>query len=216
MVYVKNKDGKALMPCKPAKARHLLRDKGAEVVSICPFTIQLKWDCENNTQEVIAGLDTGAVNVGCSAVSGSKVLYASETKLRTDINKKMLRRAKYRRSRRTRNTRYREARFDNRTRPKGWLSPSLRSKAESSIKIVNQLSEILPISKLIVEIAKFDTQKLQNPFIEGKEYQQGQLENYDNVKAFVLYRDKLHLSNLQETVWKVKMPSHYSEKRWRF
>jgi len=40
-VYVKNKNGKPLMPCKPAKARKLLRDGKAKVVSHSPFTIQL-------------------------------------------------------------------------------------------------------------------------------------------------------------------------------
>lgn len=188
-VYVKNKDGEPLMPCKPAKARHLLRDSKAEVINVCPFTIRLNWDCENKTQEVIVGLDTGAVNVGCSAVSGNRVLYASETKLRTDISKKMQRRVTYRRSRRTRKTRYREVRFDNRTRPEGWLPPSLKSKAESTTKIVKQLSELLPISKVIVEIAKFDTQKLQNPDIRGIEYHKGVTEGYDNVRAYVFERD---------------------------
>jgi len=176
------------MPCKPAKARHLLRDGKAVVVKLTPFTIRLKWDCETNTQKVIVGVDTGAVNVGCSAVSGNKVLYASETKLRTDIHKKMQRRAMYRRTRRTK-LRYRQPRFNNRTRPKGWLPPTLKSKAESTIKIVKQLSKILPITKVRVEIAKFDTQKLQNPNIKGKEYQKGVTEGYDNLRAYVFERD---------------------------
>jgi len=42
-VYVQNKDGTPLMPCKPAKARHLLRDEKAEVVKKTPFTIRLNW-----------------------------------------------------------------------------------------------------------------------------------------------------------------------------
>jgi len=187
-VYVQNKDGEPLMSCKPAKAKHLLRDNKAEVIELTPFTIRLNWDCENNTQEIIVGLDTGAVNVGCSAVSNNKVLYASETKLRTDIKKKMQRRAKYRRNRRIK-LRYRQPRFNNRTRPKGWLPPSLRSKLESTIKIVNQLSKILSITKIRVEIAKFDIQKLQNPDIKGAEYQQGNTEGYDNVRAYVFERD---------------------------
>jgi hypothetical protein len=188
-VYVQNKDREPLMPCKPAKARHLLRDKKAVVVKLCPFTIRLNWDCENNKQEVVVGLDTGAVYVGCSAISDNRCLYASETKLRTDISKKMQRRAKYRRNRRTRKLRYRQPRFDNRTRPKGWLPPSLKSKANSTVKIVKQLSEILPIDKVRVEIAKFDMQKLQNPDIQGKEYQKGVTEGYDNVRAYVFERD---------------------------
>ena len=190
-VYVQNKDGEPLMPTERCGAvRRWLRDGEAKVVEVCPFTIRLKKDCENNTQEVIVGLDAGAVHVGCAAVSGNKVLYASETKLRTDISKKMQRRAKYRRNRRIRELRYREPRFDNRTRPEGWLPPSLKSKVESTIKIIEQLAKRLPIDKIRVEIAKFDTQKLQNPNIEGIEYQQGQMEGYDNVRAYVFERDK--------------------------
>lgn len=188
-VYVQNKDREPLMPCKPAKARHLLDAGKAIVASVCPFTIRLQWDCERKFQEVVVGLDTGAVHVGCAAISGRKVLYASETKLRTDIKKKMQRRAAYRRTRRSRKTRYRAARFDNRTRPEGWLPPSLRSKADSTVKIVTGLAEILPIKKVNVEIAKFDTQKLQNPGIKGEEYQKGVTEGYENARAYVFVRD---------------------------
>ncbi len=188
-VYVQNKDGEPLMPTtRYGAVRRWLRDNKAIVIQLTPFTIRLKKDCENNKQEVIIGLDTGAVNVGCSAVSNNKPLYASETKLRTDIKKKMQRRSKYRRNRRNK-LRYRQPRFNNRTRPKGWLPPTLKSKAESTIKIVKQLSEILPINKVKVEIAKFDTQKLQNPDIQGEEYQKGNTEGYDNVRAYVFERD---------------------------
>jgi len=190
MVYVQNKNAKALMPCKPAKAKHLLRTGKASVVRLTPFTIRLNWNCESNTQDVVVGIDTGAINVGCSAVSDNKILYASETKLRTDISKKMQVRASYRATRRGRKTRHREPRFNNRTRKEGWLPPSLKSKAEATTKIVKQLSEILPITKVRVETAKFDTQKLQNQDIEGVGYQNGQTAGYDNLRAFVFHRDK--------------------------
>jgi len=190
-VYIQNKNKTPLMPCTPAKARHLLQDNKATVINLTPFTIRLNWNCENNTQEIIVGLDTGAVHVGCSATCQSgKVLYASETKLRTDITKKMQRRKMYRRTRRNRKLRYRQPRFNNRTRPKGWLPPTLKSKAESTVKIITNLSKILPIDNIIVEIAKFDTQKLQNPDISGVEYQKGKTEGYDNIRAYVFERDK--------------------------
>ena len=64
--YIQNKEGEPLMPTTRCGAvRRWLRDNKAIVVNLCPFTIQLKWDCENNKQEVIVGLDTGAVNVVC-------------------------------------------------------------------------------------------------------------------------------------------------------
>ncbi len=72
-VYVQNKDGEPLMPTERYGAvRRWLKDNKATVVNLTPFTIKLNFDCENNTQEVIIGLDTGAVNVGCSAVSSKK------------------------------------------------------------------------------------------------------------------------------------------------
>jgi N6-L-threonylcarbamoyladenine synthase len=190
-VYVQNKNGEPLMPTTRCGAvRRWLRNKKAVVVNLCPFTIRMTDEHTNHIQKVTVGLDTGAVNVGCSAVSGKKVLYASETKLRTDISKKMQRRAMYRRNRRSRKTRYRQPRFDNRTKPKGWLPPSLQSKKDSTVKIVKELSKILPISKVRVEIAKFDTQKLQDPDIKGEEYQCGATEGYDNIRAYVFERDK--------------------------
>lgn len=188
--YIQNKDGEPLMSTERSGAvRRWLKDKKATVVNLCPFTIKLNFNTGKETQEIIVGLDTGAVNVGCSAVSGNRCLYSSETKLRTDVHKKMQRRAMYRKSRRNRKLRYRQARFNNRTRTDGWLPPSLKSKLDSTVKIVKQLSKILPISKVRVEIAKFDTQKLQNPEIKGKEYQKGVTEGYDNVRAYVFERD---------------------------
>ena len=41
LVYVLNKHGEALMPCKPKKARKLLEANKAKVVKRTPFTIQL-------------------------------------------------------------------------------------------------------------------------------------------------------------------------------
>lgn len=38
LVYVLSKSGKPLMPCKPAKARHLLKKDRAKVVKRLPFT----------------------------------------------------------------------------------------------------------------------------------------------------------------------------------
>lgn len=42
-VYVLNKHGHPLMPCSPAKARHLLKEGKAIVKKRTPFTIQLRY-----------------------------------------------------------------------------------------------------------------------------------------------------------------------------
>ena len=65
-VYVINKHGRPLMPCSPAKARHLLDDGKAKVKKRTPFTIQLVYGSSGYTQEVILGVDAGSKTIGMS------------------------------------------------------------------------------------------------------------------------------------------------------
>ena len=100
----------------------------------------------------------------------------------------MTKRRQMRRGRRYRKTRYRKPRFDNRTRPAGWLPPSLLSRLQNTITWVRRLSKILPITELHVETSVFDPQLLRDPEIQGIEYQQGPLYS-TNLRAAVLHRD---------------------------
>ena len=126
LVFVLNKHGEALMPCKPRKARLLLKEKKAKIASYKPFTIQLLYGSSGYKQEVKIGIDLGAKHVGIAMVSDKKVLIKGEIELRQDVKKLLDTRRTYRRSRRNRKTRYREPRFQNRTRPEGWLPPSIQ------------------------------------------------------------------------------------------
>ncbi len=200
-VYVQDKDGQPLMPTTPARARRKLDQGKAEVVQREPFTIRINYevDGEKNTEKVRVGLDTGSKKASVSAVrEDGEVLYQSKVKLRTDIRSKMDRRRRYRRARRSRKTRYREPRFDNRGREDGWLPSSLKSKAESMVKAVKEVSEILPVEGINVEIAPFDMQKVKNPDIEGEEYQNGELKGHTSVRQYVLYRDKHQCINCKK------------------
>jgi len=188
IVYVLNKDGNPLMPCRPAKARHLLEQNKAKVVTRKPFTIQLLWNCESNTQPVKLGIDAGYKNVGISAVSNKKELFSAEVTLRTDIPKKLQEKAMYRRNKRNRLW-HRKPRFLNRAKPKGWLAPSIQHKLDSHIRIVEKIKKLLPISEVIVEVASFDIQKIKNPDITGVEYQQGEQLGFWNLREYVLHRD---------------------------
>ena len=190
MVYVINKDGQALIPTeRHGKVRRLLRDKKAKVVRRCPFIIQLLYDTTSIVQEVTLGVDAGSKTVGLSATTKKKVLFEAELTLRTDIVDLLSTRREMRRSRRNRKTRYRKARFNNRKKGNGWLSPSIRQKIESHINLIGKLHQILPIRKIIVEVASFDIQKIKNPNIQGEEYQQGEQLNFWNVREYVLFRD---------------------------
>ncbi|MBN2015993.1 HNH endonuclease [Candidatus Dojkabacteria bacterium] len=189
LVYVINKNGNPLMPCKPAKARHLLETNKAVVVKRTPFTIQLTWDCEDNRQPVTLGVDSGYENIGLSVTTDKEEVFSAEVKLRTDIVKLNSERRMCRRTRRNRKTRYRKPRFLNRRIKTGWLAPSIQHKLDSHIKVIDMAKKILPITKITVEVAAFDIQKIKNPDIEGVEYQNGEQSGFRNVKEYVLYRD---------------------------
>jgi hypothetical protein len=190
MVYVINIKGEPLMPCKEAKARKLLRDNLAAVVKREPFTIQLIFECENIKQNITLGVDAGSKYIGLSATTDTKELYSADVELRNDIVDLLSTRRQNRRTRRNR-LRYRKARFDNRVKSKnkGWLAPSIENKINTHFNIVAKVHQILPISKIIVETASFDIQKIKNPDISGIEYQQGEQLDFWNIREYVLFRD---------------------------
>ena len=166
-MYVLNIEREPLMPCKPAKARKLLRDGKARVVQRTPFTIQLLFECENEVQDVTLGVDAGSKMIGLSATTEDKVLFEAEVDLRNDITKLLADRRSLRRTRRSRKTRYRKARFLNRKTPDGWLAPSIRNKIDTHIKVDEKVHEILPVSQVVDEVAKFGIIMNKNPEIEG-------------------------------------------------
>ena len=191
MVYVQGIDGSPLMPTtRHGKVRRLLKSKKATVVNLCPFTIRLLYDTTGYKQEIVLGVDTGTKHVGLSATTKSKELYASEVVLRNDVVDLLSTRRELRKTRRCR-LRYRKPRFNNRIKSKKdkWIAPSIRQKIDSHIRIIGFVYSILPISKLIIEVAQFDTQKIKNPEISGKEYQEGDQLGFWNVREYVLARD---------------------------
>lgn len=190
MVYVINKDGQPLMPTeRHGKVRRMLRGGKAKVVHRCPFTIQLMYEADTNTQSITLGVDAGSKHIGVSATTGRKVLYEADVELRNDIVDLMSTRRELRRSRRNRKTRYRKPRFNNRRKQEGWLAPSVDHKVQSHLTVVGKACKILPISKIVVEVASFDIQKIKNPDISGEEYQQGDQLNFWNVREYVMFRD---------------------------
>ena len=191
MVYVQSIDGAPLMPCSEAKARHLLKQHRARRVRNTPFTIRLKSVVDGHVQPVSLGVDPGYRHIGLSATTDDRVLFEAVAECRTDIPKLMEKRRALRRSRRNRKTRYREPRFKNRVHSKhhGWLTPSVEQRIGYHIHLVDFICSILPISNIIVEEAKFDIHKIENPDVEGVGYQQGPQYGFENVKEYVRCRD---------------------------
>ena len=167
MVYVLNIDGQPLMPTdRHGKVRHLLKDGRAEVVKCCPFTIRLLYDSTHYTQDIVLGVDAGSKHIGLSGTTETKELYASDVELRNDIVDLISTRRQNRRFRRNRKTRYRKARFLNRlSDKKDWLAPSIRQKVDTHMTVVSRVCKILPVTKIIVETASFDIQKIKDPVL---------------------------------------------------
>ena len=188
LVYVLNKHGEPLMPCKPRKARKLLENKKAKVIQRTPFTIQLLYGSSGYKQSVNLGVDAGSKYIGLSATTNKKELYKATVDLRQDIPKLLEKRHNYRRSRRNRKLRYRPARFKNRGK-KGKLAPSIQHKMDSHLTMINKVCSIIPVENIIVETAEFDMHKLKNPKVSGIEYQNGDEKGFYNVKQAVLSRD---------------------------
>jgi len=191
LVYVKNCKDEPLMPCSPCVARRLLKNGEAKVVSRTPFTIKLLHGIRGYKQEVVAGMDTGSKFIGCAVKSNGKVLYQSEVQIRQDVSKKMKQRKMYRKSRRGRKLRYRKMRWQNRAsmRKTGRLAPSIRSKIDSHLREKKFVESVLPITRWIVETAKFDIHKITNTDVKGTDYQEGDQKGFYNVKAYVIDRD---------------------------
>ena len=191
MVYVISQEGKPLMPTgHHGKVRWLLKRKRAKVVRRMPFTIQLLYGTgSEKVQPVTLGVDTGFDTAGYSASTEKNVLFEAEEKMRADIPQLMTERREKRRARRNRKTRYRKARFDNRRRPDGWLPPSIEAKLAAHQNTICFIASFLPVSKIVIETAAFDIQKIRNPEIWGEEYQMGEQMGFWNTREYVLYRD---------------------------
>ena len=191
MVYVISQEGKPLMPTgHHGKVRWLLKRKRAKVVRRMPFTIQLLYGTgSEKVQPVTLGVDTGFNTAGYSASTEKNVLFEAEEKMRTDIPRLMTERWEKRRARRNRKMRYREARFDNRRRPDDWLPPSIEAKLAAHQNTIRFIASFLPVSKIVIETAAFNIQKMRNPEIGGEEYQMGEQMGFWNTREYVLYRD---------------------------
>ena len=139
-VFVLDKKHRPLMPCRPARARRLLRVGRARVVKRFPFVIRDDGKKRHHALAFFVIKHRGGA-----------------------IRDALKARSAFRRRRRSQNLRCRSPRFLNRVKPKGWLPPSLRHRVETTLSFVRRMCRYLPVSGIATELVKFDSQKLQNP-----------------------------------------------------
>ena len=193
---VYSSDYQPLMPCHPARARKLLvagRAAPHHVRGIFGIRLLDRTRAASAVQDVALNIDPNADTSGFAAVTDDKhgqrtVLAAVELKHRARAIKATLAaRASYRRTRRGR-LRYRSPRFNNRTRPAGWLAPSMQSLKDDTMRVVNTMRLMYPVTSIKLEFNKFDPQLMADPTISGIEYQHGTLHGWQ-VRAYVMERD---------------------------
>lgn len=197
MVFVLDRHQKPLMPCTEKRARLLLERGRAVVHHLAPFTIRLQ-DRTVETSEfqpLRLKLDPGSKTTGMALIldgrHGPQAIFFGEIVHKPGMTQRLKARAGIRRGRRQRHTRYRPARFQNRRRPQGWLPPSLAARVNQTLHAVHRIVRSTPLTDLSVEHVAFDTQKMQDPEIQGVAYQQGTLLGYE-VREYLLQKWNHH------------------------
>ena len=168
----------------------MLRKGRAVVVRMYPFTIRIKDRVGGTMQPVSLKLDPGSKTTGVAVAredeDKTEALWLGEITHRgAQIRKSLEQRGGYRRRRRNANLRHRAPRFNNRRTPEGRLMPSLRHRVDNVVSWTRRLMRWCPITRIAMELVRFDMQAMQNPEIRGVEYQRGALFGYE-VREYLL------------------------------
>ena len=193
MVLVVDKHKKPCNTISNTYARLLLFKKQAVIHKRFPFTIRLKNDnAVLKDRAYTVKIDPGSRTTGIAITDDKNaVVMLAEIEHRGHLIKKSLnKRRSLRSSRRQRKTRYRPARFLNRTKPKGWLAPSVKSRANNVINFIRKYKKLININKVMIENVSFDVaQMTSDTKLCGVKYQQGPLYN-TNLREFVFSKTK--------------------------
>lgn len=204
-VFVLDKNKKPCNPITEGQAGYLLRNNIAKINNHDPLVIQRTDDylSENEKKtEIELKIDSGYLNIGFSVSDNKHEYLSGQVELLQGMSQRLTDRNSYRRQRRSR-LRYRKnVNVDYKTvnnptyqngNQDGWFAPSIQHKIDTHIKLVNKIASWIPISEVIIEVAKFDIQQIKamsnGKSIEGKDYQNGEMKGYENAAAYVRDRD---------------------------
>ena len=196
-VPVISSDGHPLIPCRPKRARVLLRDGRADKTWLNGnFAIRMtdRTRAESNVPEMTLGITPGSKVTGFAVTQDQdetqerRVVHALELEhIGHRISIQLRKRASNRKNRRSR-LRFRQPRFSNRHKPKGSLPPSIRHNLDQIDKWTRTLTQLYPITSIRVSTTKFDIQLMENPDIQGEEYQHGTLYGWQ-LRAYIFHQN---------------------------
>ncbi len=148
------------MPCKPAKARLLLKSGKAKPKrnKLGLFYIQLTYEQEPDNQTLVAGVDPGSKFEGYSVVGIKDTVINLMVEAPDSVKKTVEARRNIRRARRHRKWR-RPARNNNRLANQKRIPPSTRSRWQAKARIIGELLRSLPLTEVVVEDVCAETHK---------------------------------------------------------
>ena len=160
-IPVVSRDGKPLTPCTPTKARKLIEGGVAKKKwnKLGIFYIQMLIETREEVPDMCLGIDPGSKFDGYAVVSEKEIQQTGMSLLPKLVKKKIENRRGMRRVRRFRKTWRRPCRFNNRSRPEGWIAPSQKAKVDFRLRIVEELCKIYPITQFAIEDVKFNHYK---------------------------------------------------------
>ena len=194
-VPVIDADQQPLPPCTPRRARILVKQgkaRGKHRNGIYHLVLNRTVPSQL-IQAASITVNPGSTTTGIAVIQDRNdqsrtVLLGIELHHRgKTIKSNMTKRGQHRNSRRGR-LRHRKPRFNNRRRKPGWLPPSILSRLTNTLTWINRISKLIAINQIHVETQQFDAQRLANPAIHGREYQQGVLYQ-TTLRAYVIHRE---------------------------
>ena len=79
-----------------------------------------------------------------------------------------------------------EARFSNRSRSAGWLTPTVRQLVQTHVNMIRRIRAFLPVDTWALETNSFAFMQLENGNTHGTDFQNGKLKGFRNVKDYIL------------------------------
>lgn len=78
-----------------------------------------------------------------------------------------------------------EARFNNRKRPAGWITPTVRQLIQTHINMIRRIRKILPVDNWALEVNRFAFMLMEDGTVRGVDYQNGRLKGFASVNDYI-------------------------------
>ena len=78
-----------------------------------------------------------------------------------------------------------EARFCNRKRPEGWLTPTARHLVRTHVNQIRNIMKILPVTHWTLEVNRFAFMLMEDGTVRGVDFQNGRMKGYDGVEDYI-------------------------------